>query len=176
MDAIEAILAKRDTRSFRPDRVDEPVLERVLQAARMAGSAKNSQVTRIVAVTDGQVRRGLKACGDFTSWIDMAPVILVFVVPLEGGRLFDVGRMAQNAMVAAHASGLASCPVTFQHQDRIRNLLGFPADHEGPMGIAVGWPGAPGRVTSKLRNWALEKASPRAPRLPLETLVHRDRW
>lgn len=164
MDARTAITTKRDTRSFSPDPVTGDELEGVLRAARMAGSAKNSQVTRIIVASDPVLRRGLTECGDFTAWIDAAPVTLVFVVPVEGGRLFDVGRMAQNAMVAGHAVGLASCPVTFHHQDRLRALLGVPADYEGPMGVVLGHPAL------------ADEPRPSAPRLPLGDLVYADRW
>ena len=85
-----------------------------------------------MAVTDPVLREGLAGCGDFTSWLGTAPAVLVFVVPVDGGRLFDIGRMAQNAMVAGHAAGLASCPVTFHHQDRLRPLLGVPDDRLQP--------------------------------------------
>ena len=164
MDAYDAIVSKRDTRSFRPEPVAADALDRALRAARMAGSAKNSQLTRIVAVTDPVLREGLAGCGDFTSWLGTAPAVLVFVVPVDGGRLFDIGRMAQNAMVAGHAAGLASCPVTFHHQDRLRPLLGVPDDHEGPMGVALGLPAPP------------EAPRPSAPRISLGELVHRERW
>jgi nitroreductase len=165
VDAYTAIVTKRDTRSYRPDPVDEALLQRVLQAGRMAGSAKNAQLTRIVLATDASVRERLASCGDFTSWIGSAPAVAVFVVPVEGGRLFDIGRMAQNAMVAAHSLGLASCPVTFQHQDRVRDVLGVPATHEGPMGVTLGYPAEtsePNPLQSR--------------RVPLDELVHRDRW
>ena len=164
MDAYQAIITKRDTRQYLPDAVADEVLERVLRAGRMAGSAKNAQVTRIVVVTEEERRRQLATCGDFTAWIHVAPVVLVLVAPVEGGRLFDLGRMAQNLMVAAHAVGLATCPVTFQHQDRVRPALGLPDDLEGPMGITVGHPAA------------LDPDRPRAPRLPLADLVHRETW
>ncbi|MDY7099764.1 MAG: nitroreductase family protein [Actinomycetota bacterium] len=164
MDAIEAILTKRDTRDYRPDPIDEAALDRVLQAARMAGSAKNGQLTRIVAVTDPDVRGQLTGAGDFTSWIDRAAAVLVFVVPVDGGRLFDIGRMAQNAMVAANALGLASCAITFHHQDVIRKVLGVPDDLEGPMGITLGHPAPP--PADRLRG----------ARVPLDELVHRDHW
>jgi nitroreductase len=164
MDAYEAIVTKRDTRSYLPDPVPPDQLDRVLRAARMAGSAKNSQLTRLVVVTDQATRDGLAGCGDFTAWIGSAPVVVVLVAPVEGGRLFDLGRMAQNLMVAANELGLATCPVTFHHQDRLRAVVGLPDDMEGPMGIALGRPGPadPGRL--------------RAPRLPLDELVHRERW
>jgi nitroreductase len=164
MDAYQAIIGKRDTRRFLDEPVAGDLLARVLQAGRMAGSAKNSQLNRVVVVTESEGRRQMAGCGDFTAWIHEAPVVLVLVVPVEGGRLFDVGRMAQNMMVAAHASGLGSCPVTFQHQDRVRAALGLPADMEGPMGVILGHPGPPD-----------DRRLP-APRIPLEELVHRERW
>jgi nitroreductase len=164
MDAYQAIITKRDTRQYLPDAVGGEALERVLRAGRMAGSAKNAQVTRIVVVTEAERRQALAGCGDFTSWIPVAPVVLVLVAPVEGGRLFDLGRMAQNLMLAAHDLGLATCPVTFHHQDRMREAIGLPADLEGPMGITLGHPGP------------LDANRPRAPRIPLTDLVHRETW
>ncbi len=164
MDAYQAIITKRDTRQYLPDAVGSEALERVLRAGRMAGSAKNAQVTRIVVVTEERRRRQLAESGDFTSWIHVAPVILVLVAPVDGGRLFDLGRMAQNLMLAAHELGLATCPVTFHHQDRLRAALDLPTDLEGPMGITLGHPEA------------LDPNRPTAPRIPLADLVHREAW
>ena len=164
MDAYDAIVSKRDTRSYLTDPVDPDDLDRVLRAARMAGSAKNSQLTRLVVVTDEAIRDDLSACGDFTAWIASAPVVIVLVMPSEDGRLFDLGRMAQNLMVAANEIGLATCPVTFHHQDRLRSVIGLPDDMDGPMGITLGPPGP------------VAQGRQRAPRIPLEELVHRERW
>jgi hypothetical protein len=52
MDALTALRSKRDTRSYRPDPIDDATLDQVLDAARMAGSAKNRQPVRMVVVTD----------------------------------------------------------------------------------------------------------------------------
>jgi len=164
MDAYRAIVTKRDTRQYVPDPVGEADLAKVLQAGRMAGSAKNSQLARIIVVTDPDDREKLAACGDFTAWIGSAPAVLVVAMPSETGRLFDLGRMAQNVMLAAHDLGLATCPVTFQHQERIRPLLEIPDDHEAPMGVTLGHP-APA-----------DPNRPRAPRLPLDNIVFRGRW
>ena len=131
----------------------------------MAGSAKNAQLTRLVVVTDRDQRHQLTRCGDFTSWIDTAPVVIVLVVPTEGGRLFDVGRMAQNMMIVARALGLGTSPVTFQHQQAVRTVLGLPADLEAPHAMTLGWPAG------------VEEPNPlRGQRIALDELVHRDRW
>jgi len=164
MDAQQAIVTKRDTRSFLPEPVPTGQMTALLKAARMAGSAKNAQLTRLVVVTDADTKVSLAGCGDFTSWIGTTPVIVVIVIPVEDGRLFDAGRMAQNLMISAHALGLATCPVTFHHQDKMREAIGLPADMEGPMGVVLGIPGPAGTPR------------PRAPRIPLDELVHDERW
>jgi nitroreductase len=164
MDVYQAIVSKRDTRDFRDEPVAEEDLRKILEAARMAGSAKNQQLNRIVVVTDGDQRAKLAECGKFAEWVPRVPAIFVLVIPKEGGKPFDVGRMAQNMLVTAHSLGLASCPVTFHDQDCVRDLLGIPDSHEAPMGVGVGPPAPP------------EEERKSAPRIPLDELVDWGRW
>ena len=164
MDTYEAIVTKRDTRRFRPDPVDDADLRRILQAARMAGSAKNEQVNRLLVVTDQDDRARLAGCGRFARWLPSAPVVIVFVVPAQGARPFDYGRMAQNMMVTANALGLASCPMTFHDEACARDVLGIPDDLTAPMGVAVGYPGE------------ADQNRPSSPRVPLDELVRWGRW
>jgi nitroreductase len=164
MDVYQAIVSKRDTRDFGDEPVAGEDLRKILQAARMAGSAKNQQLNRIVVVTDAGDRAALSKCGNFSDWIPGAAAVFVLVIPKEGGKLFDVGRMAQNMLVTAHSLGLASCPVTFHHQDCVRELLGIPETHEAPMGVGVGHP-APA-----------EEPKGSSPRIALDELVDWGRW
>jgi len=164
MDTHQAIVSKRDTRSFTSEPVSDETLQRVLQAGRMAGSAKNQQLNRIVVVTEPDDRARLAGCGKFADWLPGCPVVMAIVVPTEGGKAFDIGRMAQNMMVMANALGLASCPVTFHNEECVRELLGFPDDHEAPMGVGIGHP-APA-----------EEKKESAPRIPLDELVDWGRW
>ncbi len=164
MDVYQAIVTKRDTREFEDRPVAEDDVQKILQAARMAGSAKNQQLNRLVVVTDAGDRAELARCGKFADWLEGAPVVIAIVIPKEGGKLFDVGRMAQNMLVTAHSLGLASCPVTFHGEDRVRKLLGIPDDYEAPMGVGIGHPAPPS-----------EERGP-SPRIPLDELVHRGRW
>ncbi|MGH9264509.1 MAG: nitroreductase family protein [Acidimicrobiales bacterium] len=156
-------MSKRDTRTFRDGPVAEEDINKVLQAARMAGSAKNEQVNRLIVVTDEDDRAKLGECGKLADWIPGAPVVIAILVPKEGGRPFDMGRMAQNMLVMANSLGLASCPVTFHDQDCVRELLGIPEDYEAPMGVGIGHP-------------ASDDDRESSPRIPLEELVDWGRW
>ena len=163
MDAYEAIVSKRDTRSYLPDPVDDAALRRVVQAGRMAGSAKNRQTGRIIVVTEDETKKALKACGDYTTFIDEAPYVLAFAVATDHPRAqFDVGRVAQNVMVAANAEGLATCPVTLQRSADACSVLGVPDGYDVPMAVALGHPRPNETDTS--------------PRLSLDEIVRWERW
>lgn len=164
MDTYRAIVTKHDTREFLPEPVNDADLHRILQAGRMAGSAKNEQVNRLVVVTGEAERARLAQCGKFSSWIASAPVVIVFVVPAGGGRPFDYGHMAQNMMVMANSLGLASCPMTFHDEDCAGKVLGLPDDLTAPMGLAVGRSGPP------------DPSRTPSQRIPLEELVQWGRW
>ncbi len=59
MDIYEAIRRRKSVRSFQKQEVAEEVLDRILEAARLAPSAKNFQEWRFVAVRDPETRRQL---------------------------------------------------------------------------------------------------------------------
>jgi len=81
LDALRAIVSKRDSRSFTDQAVDEETLRRVLQAGRMAGSAKNTQPCRFVVLTDRTHKEELAACGQFSKFIPEAAVYIAVIVP-----------------------------------------------------------------------------------------------
>ena len=165
MTPYEAIITKRDLRMYTDQPIPDAVMTRILQAGRMAGSAKNLESNRLIVVTDQAVKDALADAGDFSSWIGRSAAVIGFASPTSDQRLFDVGRQAQNMMIAAHADGVGTCPVTLQHADRTRSALGLPEDWVMPMVITLGYP-VDDHPDSPLKR----------PRIPLEELVRYDRW
>lgn len=165
MDAYQTIISKRDLRQYTEDPISDDVLGRVLQAARMAGSAKNVEPNRLILISDQNVQDAVALAGDFTSWIGSSTLIIGIAAQEDDLRLFDTGRTAQNLMLAAHGEGLATCPVTLHHQDVARDAIGFPVDWVMPMAVTMGWP---------------DPEAPRSPlsrqRVSLDELVIRNRW
>lgn len=139
MDAYDAIITKRDTRDYDGRPIEEEHLERILRAARMAGSSKNEQPIRLIVIRDAAQKARLAECGDFTSHLPGSPLVIV-VVRFEGSRPFDAGRTAQNMMICANALGIASCPVGIQHDDAAREVLGLPQEMIVAMAITFGYP------------------------------------
>ncbi|MDO8616582.1 MAG: nitroreductase family protein [Dehalococcoidia bacterium] len=138
MDAYKAIITKRDTRAYSDKPIADEVLRRILQAGRMAGSSKNTQPVRLVAVRDREWLKELATCGTFSQPLLVAQAGIAVCAAPDGSD-FDAGRAAQNIMVAAWNEGVASCPTSVHDQPCIREKLGLPQDVEDAATGRKGW-------------------------------------
>lgn len=174
MDTYHAVVSKRDTRSFSAEPIPEPVLHKILQAACMAGSAKNAQPIRLIVLRDPARRAELAACGQFTPHVVSAPLVVALVLLPELGVLgapfsifrgpFDAGRAAQNMMLTAWESGVASCPASMHDAECARQVLRLPEGHTVANLIAFGFPvGRDANLGTR-------------PRMPLEDFVYWEQW
>ena len=175
MDAYLAVVSKREVREYTDRPVPEEILTKVLQAGRAAGSARNTQPWRFVVLKDRQHRHDLATALMAPRNLDRCAVAIAVVLLNERLR-FDAGRVAQNMMVADWALGVGSCPnsVRPDEHDRMRHDLGIPADAAIATVITLGYP-APGQPRPRPKADP-EKILARANRLPLEELVHRERF
>lgn len=138
-DAYKNVLGLRAMREFEDRPLSEADLQAILEAGRWTGSSKNRQDWALVVVNDPEQKERLAACGDFTDPVRRAPVALALVQEPNGYE-FDIGRLAQNLMLAAKAIGVATCPVTFHRSDDAALVLGLPAGALARYGIAAGYP------------------------------------
>jgi nitroreductase len=161
-DSYELIMKLRAIRSYRPDPISDEDLEAILEAARWTGSSKNRQDWSFIVVT-GERLQGLAQHGDFTDPVRGSAATIVLVKE-QGGNMFDIGRAAQNIMLAAKAIGVASCPITLHRSAEARESLGAPETTETRYAVALGYPG--------------EQASPRrfGGRKPSEAVVRYERY
>ena len=57
MDVYEAIRERRSVRSYKPDPIPEEVLNRLLEAMRLAPSGGNRQPWQFIVVRDASIRQ-----------------------------------------------------------------------------------------------------------------------
>jgi nitroreductase len=159
----DAILGLRAIRSFEDRPVDPGDLHEVLEAARWTGSSKNRQNWSFIVVDDPVQKDRLTAAGDFTTPIADAPMAICLVQEPDGYE-FDIGRVAQNIMLAADAIGLASCPITLHRDAMAADILALPDGSRCRYAIAIGYP-APSATPRRMGG-----------RKPMEQLVHTNRY
>ncbi len=156
MDVYTAIASKRDERRYAARPVPPETLQRILDAGRLAGSARNRQPWEFVVVSDPSSLA--EAVYEPANLVGAALVIAIL-----GKAGLDVGRAAQNMMLAAWDEGVASCPNGISDEGAAGAILGG----EPAIILSFGYP-AGGRdpAARPAREW-----SERANRRPLGEVV-----
>ena len=141
MQTLEAIRKRCSLRAHLCDKPVEPEkIEAVLEAARLAPSARNSQPWRFVVVQGRDAVRELVR-GAFMgpgSIIELAPVIIVGCARPDDDvthdekpyYLFDMGMAMQNMLLAATDLGLVTAVVTERGVLDPREAAGLAEDLE----------------------------------------------
>ncbi len=135
----QRILKLRSIRTYRDEPLSEEDLDAILEAARWTGSAKNKQNWKFVVIRDQKQKDRLTSAGEWAVPAQQAPCAIA-IVNLANGYEFDVGRAAQNIMLAADAIGVVSCPVTLHDGDKAAEVLGLPESASVRYAIALGYP------------------------------------
>ena len=172
MDVWTAIRSKRMVREFEARPLDPAHLTRIVDAGRHAGSSKNQQRWDFVTIRDPEALQRLSGTTIYAKHLPSAGGAIALVV--EAPRpdharsvLWDLGRAAQNIILAAWAMGIGSCPITVQDFELAADVLGLPPDRQCQYIIALGWPADPADLTR----------APRAGgRKSYEEVVHAERW
>jgi nitroreductase len=160
VDTFLAIASKRDVRAYADTPVPDEVVGRILDAGRLSGSSRNTQRRELVVVE--AVREQLAETVYAPQNVRTARLV-VAIVGAAGG--FDVGRCAQNMMLAAWNEGVVSCPNGIRDADRAAELCGG----EVKMVLSFGYPARPRDPNRR----AAADWSARANRRPLDELVRR---
>jgi len=160
MDAFLAIASKRDVRAYADTPLPGDVVSRILDAGRLSGSSRNTQKWEFVVVEAAQQRLAdaVYAPGNVRT-----AALVVAIVGEAGG--FDVGRCAQNMMLAAWNDGVASCPNGVRDPAAAAEICGG----EVKAIVSFGHPARPRDVAAR----TAEAWSERANRRPLDELVRR---
>ena len=129
MDTFHAIDTLRSVRKFSDQPITDEQLQRILNAGRRAGSAKNMQPWHFVVLRQPDRLQQLAQLGHWAGHLAGAKVgiALLSVHPdVRWSVMFDLGRAAQNMMLAAWAQGIVSCMATIYEYEKARDLLKFP--------------------------------------------------
>jgi nitroreductase len=168
MELLEAVKKRYSCRAYQDRPVETEKLDKILDAARLAPSAKNLQDWRFVIVTDKQTRAQLCTAANNQAFVAQAPVVIVCCGTqsyLMGcgqpvGPI-DVAIAMEHIALAAASLGLATCWVGSFCPDEIRKILQIPTHIHIIELLALGWPA---------------DKQPEIKRLPLEAIVCREKW
>lgn len=145
MQVSEVIKSNRSVRRFSDQPVSRALIEQIINAGRLSGSAKNNQPWNFVIVTGRATLQGLSECGPGCAHLSGAAFAVALVVdelrqPPTLTTPFDLGRSSQNMILTAWDLGIGSCMATLYNEDQARLVLHVPDDMDVPWAISFGYP------------------------------------
>ena len=147
----DAVLQNIRTRRVVREMTDEPVtrqqIETILDAARWAPSGGNLRPNRYIVIQDPETRRLIRLVSP--GMFQEAPALILICTSgdvlvehslpeTDRALLIDIGTAAQTMMLAAHALGLATGPVTSFSRQAIKVILNLPESYSPEMFICIG--------------------------------------
>ena len=154
MTVHEAIATRKSVRKWKGQPVPDDVLERVLQSARLAPSARNQGEWRVVVVRDPELRHRIGQAAAGQRFVGEAPVVIVLCSETDRrlmrcghpAFLIDASIALDHLSLAAVEEGLGACWIGAFSPDEVRAILGIPDDVEVIELMPLGYPADPGRV------------------------------
>jgi len=136
MKVAEAIATRQSVRAYEDRPVEPEKLQRILEAARLAPSAKNLQEWRFIVVQDSELRRRMIEAANGQSFVGQAPVVIAacaegtdYTMPCGlPCYAIDVAIALDHLSLAAVEEGLGTCWIGAFDQQKVKKLLGIPEE------------------------------------------------
>jgi len=148
MDILDLIKRRRSVRSYKSDPIPQKSLEKILEAARFAPSAYNSQSLKFILVSDSKKKQELAKAANNQMFISKAPLIIVGVA-LNPEHLMpcgvysypvDLAIAMDHITLAACEQGLGTCWIGAFSQEEAKNVLNIPDNHKIVAMMPIGFP------------------------------------
>ena len=154
----ECVSGRRSIRKYLDKEVSMDMIKEMINAAIMAPSWKNSQVTRYYISADKETTKDFLPClPEFNQKnIQDAPVVIVSTVVKnisgfdrdggysthlkDGWQYFDCGLEVENLCLKAYDLGLGTLIMGIYDADKVREFFNIPPTEEITAVIGVGYP------------------------------------
>ena len=146
METWDAIRARRNVRTYTQDPVPAADLDRIAEAGWRAPSASNRQHWTFIIGTDPGQLQELSTVWQGARHIAGAAAAIALVLPHpEDERTkvvdqYDLGQATYAIMLAAADLGIGTGHSSVGDQEKAREILGVPDDHDVAYLIGVGYP------------------------------------
>ncbi len=143
MDLFEAIKKRRSVRQYLDKPVPKEVLEKLIDAARFAPTARHTEPWTFVVVTEPNNIKAIGEATDSGRFISKAAACIAVFCRDTKYYLEDGCAAIQNILLSATSLGIGSCWVAGDKKpycEKIIEMLGAPADHKLIGLVSLGYP------------------------------------
>ena len=194
MNVYEAAVKRRSIRRFRDKPVPYEILEKCVNAARLAPSARNLQVCEFLIIDDpellpivfarigGSVKLPPEKGGPRPENTPKAYTMILINTEKEESAnrrftLYDIGMAAENLILTALEEGIGCCPVMMFQSEEIKGDLKIPEKYDVGLVVVMGYPDeSPEAVaaTDSTDSYVDENLQRHVPKRKLENVLHRN--
>lgn len=131
MDVNDAVLSRLTVREYKSDPVPDEVVNKLLEAGRLAPSSQNLQPWHFIVIQSGETIRRLGELATQGPFIGDAPMAIAIATDDTPRAQLDAGRALQQMELVAWEEGLGTCFVGIRQAEQnqaIKDLLDIP-DH-----------------------------------------------
>jgi nitroreductase len=157
-EALNLFRSRQSVRAYKSDPVDADILQRCIEAARIAPSACNAQPWKFIVVNNPELLSQLAPLLvtlplEMNKFASQAPVLVVVVrenpnltsrigqlLKNKTYTLMDVGMASLQFCLQATAEGLGTCMMGWFNEKKVKKLLNIPSSLRAELVIAVGYP------------------------------------
>jgi nitroreductase len=162
MEVFDAIQKRRSIRKYKRKELPEELLEKLLEAARLAPTGMNRQPWELVVVKSQATKdRLVPVCRDQKFISDCSVFIAGVDVPEEKWHRVDIAIAMEHIVLEAVELGLGTCWIGAFQPDKVKEMLGIPRDRDVVACMVVGYP---------------DESPPPKPKKPLSQLVKREKY
>jgi nitroreductase len=162
METLNAIAERHSSRSYQDLEVPRDLLEKIVDAGRLAATARNEQPWELIVVTDAAMRLLIADVTEYGKHIAEAPACVAVFCRDTKYYLEDGSAATQNMLVAAASLGVQSCWVAGDKKSYVKDLSRL-------LGVPVGF-----RLVSLVALGYEKTAPPRVPKRALDQVLHWD--
>jgi len=183
----DLIISRRSIRQFKQEPVSRDILQKFINASRLAPSAANRQPLEFVVVDEERIRKEVFTCLKWAAYI--APegnpkpghepvayiVVLVNSEIREKGFEWDVGAAIENMILAAWEKGIGSCWLLSVDREKLREILNIPENYKIDSVLALGCPDENPVIEDmkdSIKYWKDQAGQLHVPKRKLEDVIH----
>ena len=198
MTVYETAISRRSIRRYKDTPVPYDLLEKCVNAARLAPTGRNSQLCEYIVVDDEKLLSEVSDCiymwagepvskgGSTPEHMPRAYIVILINKKLETivfsnrrTAVYDAGMAAENIMLTAWELGIGSCALLSFYEDELERILKVPDTYEIALVLSLGYPAeSPVLEVSDgtVAYWVDSRGTHHVPKRKLDDILHRNRF
>ncbi len=187
MTVYELIIKRRTIRRFKQQPISDELLNKLVNAGRLAPSGANLQPLELIIVNDADVVKKVFPALKWAGYITPAgnpsegkrPMAYVIVlintaIRSQGGEV-DAAAAIENMILTALEAGVGSCWMGAIDREQLRLLFNVPQNYQIDSVLALGYPDESPEVEEvkdSIKYWKDKQGVLHVPKRKLSDIVH----